>query len=132
MNLLLDASLPPRLARALHQLASPEHRVDHVRDVLGNDASDRHIADHLAAHPGSSLIGIDLETTATPHRLDLIREGHVPVVLLRRDWLDFPPWEMSWKLAARLPAIVARIARSSAPTVYLCPPPGEGPIRKVS
>lgn len=132
MNLLLDASLPPRLARALHQLASPEFHVEHVRDVLGNDASDQHVADYLAQHEGTAVVGIDLDITSTPHRLDGLRAGGRPVLLLHEDWLMLNAWDQSWQLAALFPAIIRKLAKTQGSATFLVPRLNAGRIRKVA
>ena len=132
MNLLLDASLPPRLARALHQLASPEYRVEHVRDVLGNDASDQHITDYLVQHEGTAMVGIDLDIISTPHRLDGLRACGRPVLLLHEDWLTLIAWDQSWQLAALFPSIIRKLAKTEGPAIFLVPRLNAGRIRKVS
>ncbi len=132
MNLLLDASLPPRLARALHQLAQPTHRVEHVRDVLGNDASDLLISDHLAQHAETALISIDLQTTSTPHRLENLRATRRPVMLLHESWMTLNAWDLSWQLAAVFPDMIRRISASAQPSIFLVPRHEHGRIRKVS
>ena len=132
MNLLLDASLPPRIARALHQLSTPAHRVDHVRDALGNDASDQHVADFLRDHDTTALVGIDLGITETPHRLEALAALGGRIALLHHDWLTLPPWDQAWQLAAVLPALFRKLERTPPPFVLLTPRPGQGRIRKVA
>jgi len=132
VNLLLDASLPPRLARALHQLGTPSFRVDHVRDALGNDASDQHVADFLRDHDTTALVGIDLGNTETPHRLDNLAALGARVALLHRDWLTVSPWDQAWQLAAVLPALLRKLERTPPPHVLLVPRHGQGRIRKVA
>lgn len=132
MNLLLDASLPPRMARALHQLGQPGIRVDHVRDALGNDASDQHLADFLRDHDPTALIGLDLGITETPHRLEALAAAGTRVALLHRDWLASGPWDQAWQLAAVLPALLRKLERTTPPFVLLVPRPGQGRIRKAA
>lgn len=132
MNFLLDASLPPRVARALHQLASPVHHVAHVRDVLGNDATDRHIADYLRDHADTIYILIDLDTSMQPHRLLALLAWGVPVMLLHEHWLLLTAWEQGWNLAALWPLIIKKVSRQSDPAVYLVPRPDAGRIRKIT
>jgi len=132
MNLLIDASLPPRIARALHQLASPVHHVAHVRDVLGNDATDRHIADYLRDHTDTALIGIDLDTSTQPHRLQALLAWGVPVMLLHEHWLSLTVWEQAWHLAVQWPSMLKKLSLQTSPSVYLVPRPNTGRIRKVS
>jgi hypothetical protein len=130
VNLLLDASFPPRMARALHQLGAPAHRVDHVRDALGNDASDQHVADFLRDHDTTVLVGIDLGISETPHRLEALAALGGRVALLHRDWLDANPWDQAWQLAAVLPALLRKLERCPPPAVLLVPRFGQGRIRK--
>lgn len=132
MNLLIDASLPPRIARALHQLASPVHHVAHVRDMLGNDATDRHIADYLREHADTALIGIDLDTSTQPHRLQALLAWGVPVMLLHEHWLSLTTWEQAWHLAAQWPLMMKKLSSQTCPAVYLVPLPPTGRIRKIT
>ena len=132
MNVLLDASLPPRMARALHHLASPAHRVEHVRDVIGNDATDAHLADHLRCHPDTVLIGIDLDTATQPHRVQALLAWHIPVMLLHADWLSLNAWDQAWHLAAGWRMIIKKVAAYPGPAVYLVPLSEAGRIRKIA
>ena len=132
MNVLLDASLPPRVARALHQLASPSHHIEHVRDVLGNDATDQHIADYLRDRADTVIIGIDLENSSNPHRIQALLTWSVPVMQLHEDWLTLSMWDQAWQLAAQLPSIIKKVAKDGGAAVYLVPPHHAGRIRKIT
>jgi len=130
MNLLLDATLPPRLARALHLLLQPEHTAAHVRDLLGNDASDRMLLQHVHEHPGSLVLGIDLEVIDNPHRLAAMRECRCPVFLLSSAWLEVSEWNLVWMAAKRMPSILEIARTVPGPSIYLVPPVDKGRIRK--
>jgi len=132
MNILVDAALPPRLARALQVLVRPDHSVCHPRDVLGNDASDRHLHDYLRSQPDVIVIGQDFDLIEHPHRLAALREWDRPVFLLSAAWLDAEPWTQAAMLIERLSAIVAKAAKASAPRIYLVPPARKGSIRTLA
>ncbi|HMO52182.1 MAG TPA: hypothetical protein PKE26_13580 [Kiritimatiellia bacterium] len=130
MNILFDASLPPRLARALRILNAPTHEVVPIRDVLGNDASDRNIQDYLTHKPGLVVV-MDLEITEHPHRRLALLEWGCPVCVLSASWLAHKPWDMAWMLIRRWPAMLAK-TDGAAPAIYVVPPPGQGSIRKLA
>jgi len=132
VNILLDSTLPPRFARALHILLQPEHSVAHVRDVIGNDATDQHVMDHLANHPETIVIGLDLDTTANPHRLEFLRQWNSGVFLLHTSWMKMDQWEQAWMLTRRLQEIIKKATASTSPDVYLVPAGLNGRIRKAT
>jgi PIN like domain len=132
MNILLDSTLPPRFARALHILLQPDHSVVHVRDLIGNDATDQHIMDHLANHPETIVVGIDLDTTAHPHRLEFLRLWNSNVFLLQSSWIKMDQWEQAWMLTRRLQEIIKKTTASARSAIYLVPAGLGGRIRKVA
>lgn len=130
MNLLLDSTLAPRLARALNTLLQPEHSAAHLRDILGNDVSDSMVIQHIKDHPGSMMIGVDLDVIDNPHRVAALRECGCPVFLLSSAWLELAEWSVVWMLANRLPAMIDTARTVPGPAIYLVPPVDRGRIRK--
>jgi len=130
VNLLLDATLPPRLARALHVLLQPDHSAAHIRDILGNDASDSMLIQHIQDHPGSLILGIDLDIIDNPHRMAALRECGCPVFLLSSAWLELNEWSLVWMLTNRLPSILHTAEKIPGTSIYLVPPFDKGRIRK--
>ncbi|HMP90743.1 MAG TPA: hypothetical protein PJ991_11110 [Kiritimatiellia bacterium] len=130
MIIVLDASLAPRLARALHLLWQPDHEVRHVRDVLGNDASDQNQVDYLSATDGSMLVGMDLDVTGNPHRMAALQSYKRPVFLLSRTWLDLSMDDQGWLLAYWIPRLINKVSATSTPGLYLIPPSTSGRPRK--
>ena len=132
MNILLDTTLPPRFARALHLLMHPDHSVSHVRDLLGNDATDQHMADHLIEHPDTFVIGIDLEVSEHPHRVGEILAWNRAVFLLHADWMESELWDQAWMLNSRIPDMLKKVSAVNAPAVFLVPADAGGRIRKLA
>jgi hypothetical protein len=132
MNILLDATLPPRFARALNLLVQPDHTAAHIRDILGNDATDRHVADHLETNPDIIVIGVDLEISSNPHRAYSLRTWQRPVFLLHAGWANSDLWDQAWKLTRRIPEFIKKSLVDKKPEIYTVPAGIAGRIRKVS
>jgi len=132
MNILIDATLPPRTARSLHTLLHPGHSVSHVRDILGNDASDQHISDHLRDHPDTIMIGVDVDITSHPHRLAALRAHQRSIFLLASAWTDEPVLTQAWMLINWMPRMIQTSESSKSAAIYLVPASPSGRIRKVS
>ena len=130
MNIWLDPTLSPRLARALADVLTPPDAAGHLRDVLGHDASDVHVADFLAAHPGSTVIGIDLDIAEQPHRLAVWRARPADGVLLTPAWLDLAPLTQAWMLIRRIEELRKKIDPAH-PAIWHVPPVNDGRIRKL-
>ena len=132
MNLLLDASLPPRFARSLNLLFQPDITCSHVRDILGNDASDRHVADHLQQHEQAIFLALDLDITGQPHRLEVLRGLKRPVFLLSSAWASSSPEDQAWMLTYWVPRIAQKAAALRGPSICVVPAEARGRIRKLS
>jgi len=128
MNLVLDTSLSPRLARLLDAALGPAHRVVHATE-LAEQATDRMIADHVAAHAPALIIGMDLDVTAHPHRMAALKEMGAAVALLTTDWLTHDPVTQSWMLLRLMPRLLKK-AQVSANPILLVSPGNGGSIRK--
>lgn len=132
MNFLLDATLPPRLARALHALAQPEHRVLHAREIHGQNVTDEQWAATLHETPDAAVLSLDLDISDHPHRIAAVQAWERPVFLLTMAWLDHTPWEQAWMLTRLLPAIIAKAAAAPGPVIYTVSPGLKGRIRKLA
>lgn len=102
----------------------------HARDLLGDDATDIAVRDHLAGQHVSLMLALDLDLSDHPHRLEALQKGSVPVFLLSPAWLGLDPLEYAGQLCLRLPSILTRTETLSGPSVWIVPPPGQGSIRK--
>lgn len=130
MNLLFDATLPPRLAHALDALVRPEHRVLHVRDLRGPSATDEQWLATLRETAGGAVLTMDLDIADHPHRIAAVLAWERPVFLLACAWLDHTPWEQACMLTRLLPAIIAKAVAATGPSVYMVSPGRKGRIRK--
>jgi hypothetical protein len=130
MNIVCDASLSPRLARSLRELLAPGRAVTHVRDALGDQATDQAIATFVHSASPSMVLSVDLDISDNPHRMLALRAWRCPVFLLSAAWLELEPTAQAWMLIRMLPAMLAKAGAGDAPVIYSVPPGPKGRIRK--
>lgn len=125
MNILIDASLSPRIARALDA-------------VFGSDdatcASVGAMADAALAcrEQAGAWIGIDLDSSTQPHRMTALAEMGRHLVLLAPEWIDLSPADQASLLLRVMPRILKRL-RGSGERLTLLVTAGPAPrIRKAT
>nr|WP_207145310.1 hypothetical protein [Afifella marina] len=62
---MIDENLPPALARALNEILSPDHEVQHLRQLFPPATSDRHWIEELSAQGRWVVISGDRRITRT-------------------------------------------------------------------
>jgi len=132
MNIILDATLPPRFALMAQALFEPVHQTTHTRTALGHDATDERVREFVGAQPGAVVISVDLDISDNPHRIAALREWGVPVFLLTSSWLELGPTDQSWMFIRALPAMIGKAQAIPDPSVYLVAPGLKGRIRKIA
>ncbi len=128
MNVLLDRSLPPRMARSLRELVRPDDRVESVRDRVHGVLPDR---DWLAAADGAILIGVDPDIRNNPHRLEAWKQCGCPVLLLSPDWLGLPLWDQAWMLMCWFDRVREQPSAMASGFVYEVPAGFPGRFKKL-
>lgn len=132
MMLICDATLPPRVARALHLLAGPQQSVIHLRDAPGAQATDEALAGFVQSQPDAAVISMDLDMSDQPHRLAALREWGRPVFLLSTGWLELASWDFAWMLARLVPVMSNKARAIPGPAMYVVTPGLNSRMRKVA
>jgi len=132
VKILIDATLSPRIARALDALVKPAHNVLHVNDLGGAQTTDRHILDFLKGVDDAVVIGTDLDIVDHPHRIAALREWNCPVFLLATDWLELTPDHQAWKLMGQMPSLLKKVQPGAKSVIYLLPAKLKARIRKIA
>lgn len=132
MNIVVDSSLSPRIARLLAAVLEPEHRAMHQNDLATGAATDAGLADHLASLSNALLLGLDLEITGHPHRLAALRELGCSVALLSPEWFKVPPPGQAWMLLRLLPRLLKRVQEAKSPVLLTISAGNQPSIRKAA
>lgn len=132
MNIVIDATLSPRIARTLDAVLGPEHRVTHVRGLSDGQATDAQLHEFTSANNPALVIGLDLETTAQPHRLAALKEFNCHAAVLATDWLKIRPTEQAWRLLHVFPRLLTRVQSSSGLCLVSISAAKGLPIRKIA
>jgi len=132
LKILIDATLSPRIARALDALLKPAHSVMHVSDLGSAQTTDQHILDFLRSVDDAVVIGTDLDLVDHPHRVAALREWNCPVFLLATDWLKLTPDNQAWKLMGHMPSLLKKIQPGAKSVIHLLPAKPRARIRKIA
>jgi predicted nuclease of predicted toxin-antitoxin system len=108
----VDNNLSPKIARALHALAAPEHEVVHLRDKYKEDTKDEDWMRALAQEHEWVIISGDVRIRKNPHEVKAWREAGHTIFFLRKGWTNIKPFEQASKLFHFFPEIV-KLASSS-------------------
>lgn len=109
MKFLLDNNLPPKLARAIHQLVEGEgHSVVALRDRFSADAVDEEWIRLLDREGDWVVISRDRYSkrmTSGAVERELLRGSSLVVFVLDKGWRAFHDWELAWRLIRWWPTL---------------------------
>lgn len=77
MKVIVDENLPPALARALNEILSPDHTVQHVRDRFPAGTTDREWIETLSAEGRWVVISGDRRITRSPAERHVFRRSRL-------------------------------------------------------
>lgn len=106
MRFFLDNCLPPRLAKCLHVLSSPEHSVTHLRQKFDADVSDPVWIGALSKEGNWVLISADKRITRNPQNRAAWLKSGLTGFFLDKGWSNKGFDEQAWRLVRWWPDIV--------------------------
>jgi hypothetical protein len=112
MRFFLDSWFAPRHARALNELARPEHSFDHLHDKFSSEGKAEDWVAAIQKENGAILISGDHHGPRSAHECRAWRETGLTVFFLNEDWMSVPPLQQHTKLLLLLNKIVARAEES--------------------
>ena len=87
MRFFFDNNLPPKLAKSLHVLVEPHHRVVHLKEKFAANATDETWMLDLAKQEDWVIVSGDLRIRKNPHEIAAWRSaGHT--IFFLEAWLD--------------------------------------------
>jgi len=124
VNFFFDNNMPVKLARALNELQSPNHRVCHLRDKFKQDVDDIKWLNALANDQDSPWIIVSgdmrISRNAVERKawLDL---GHI-IFFLSNGWTNIIPNDQLWKLVKIFPKIIDEAGKAKPGSGFIVPP----------
>jgi len=119
VNFFFDNNLSPKLARSLHILVDPDHRVIHLKNRFPADTADTVWMQSLATEPGWFIVTADIRISKNPHELKAWQEAGHTVFFLKPGWLNLDFWTQAWKFNKCFPELIAAAGRSRAGSAFL-------------
>ena len=112
MKFLIDNNLPPGLASALNELASPfGDTVVHLRRKFAEDVADIQWMSALSDEGGWAAVTQD-RLSRNPAERAVLRKTNLTAFILARGWGSLEYWEKAWRLVRWWPSI-AKVAGHS-------------------
>ncbi|RXF69602.1 hypothetical protein [Hansschlegelia zhihuaiae] len=108
MKVLIDENLPPRLARALHELLKPQHQVYASRALFGTGVKDLDWMARLNAEGGWVVISGDRRITRNKHEAAAFRASNMIGFFLSKGLQKSPLLKQMERLCALWPSIEAQ------------------------
>lgn len=108
MTFLFDNNLSPKLARSLHVLVEPEHRVEHLRDRFPAHTPDVEWMRALTGEPNLVIVTADIRIGQNPHEVSAWRESGHTIFFLKPGWHSLDFWTQAWKFNKCFPDLIRK------------------------
>lgn len=122
MKFFFDHNLPPRIARALHELSKDDgHSVVANRDKFDPRTPDVEWIRVLGEEGDWVIVSGDRRISRNPAELEVWMESGCTAFFLDRSWSKLPLWEKSWRLVQWWPILVQTAESVGSVAGYLVP-----------
>lgn len=118
MNFFFDNNLSPKLARCLHVLVEPEHRVVHLKERFAANTSDEVWMGALAAETGWVIVSGDLQIKKNPHEVEAWRQAGHTTFFLKDRWINLGFWEQAQRFVKYFPEIISAADHARAGSMF--------------
>lgn len=133
MRLFVDNCLPPRLARALHELSEPDgHSVIHLRAKFEPNAADEVWIPTLGQESDWVIVSGDVRITRVPHLRETWAQSGLTAFFLEKGWTNLKLWDQSWYLVRWWPYILSQAAMVEAGSGFFVPAKPSGKFKPVA
>jgi len=107
-----DNNLPPKLAKSLHVLVEPHHRVVHLKAKFAANATDEAWMLDLAKEQDWVIVSGDLRIRKNPHEIAAWRSAGHTIFFLKPGWINLPFWTQMWKFVKCFPEVLRTAERA--------------------
>jgi len=120
MKCLFDNCLPSRLAKTLDCLEGENGiSVTHITDKFSPDIKDIDWMQELGKEDKWFVITRDNMIKKRPHELKAWRESKLLIVFLKKNWINYNFWEISWRLIKYWPEIKKNVSSIKSSSIIL-------------
>lgn len=119
MNFFVDNCLAPKLTRALHEIAQPDHNFVHLRDKFKPSTPDVEWISSLAKEKNWVIISGDWRITRKPLEKQAWKDSELTGFFLKRGWTNIEPNVQLSKLAILYPEIIKAASKHPSKTGFI-------------
>jgi hypothetical protein len=119
VNFFFDNNLAPKLARSLHVLVQPEHKVVHLKDRFEPNVEDEEWMRTLAREESWVIVTADVRIRRNPHEVAAWKEAGHTVFFLKPGWTDLSFWDQAAKFTKSFPEIRSTAERARRGSGFL-------------
>ena len=124
MKFFFDNCISPKLARAIHELAQPEHEVVALRDKFSEDVIDAVWIPALAQEGDWVIVSGDLRIRTRPRERELWKAAKLTTFFMAKNFVRLDGWEQVRWMIDKWPQIVDSAQRFTAGSAFEVPQRG--------
>lgn len=124
MKFFFDNCISPKLARAIHELAKPEHEVVALRDKFSADVTDTVWIPELAGEGDWVIVSGDLRIRTRPQERELWKAARLSTFFMAKNYVRLDAWEQVRWMVDKWPLIVDSAQRFAAGSAFEVPQRG--------
>jgi hypothetical protein len=118
MKFFLDNGLAIRHARALNEMAEPDHTFTHLQEKFAPETKDEEWIRALGHEGGWIVISGDYRIGKNAHERRAWHESGLTAFFLSKGWTNIPPLQQHSKLALILPEVIEEASRAPTGTGF--------------
>ena len=131
MKFFFDNNISIRLVRALRELLSDRHVIQHLRDRFRPNTSDIEWIEELARESGWIIVSGDLRITRNRLESEALRHSRLTAFFLAKGWMNRPPLEQAWRLIRWWPGLLEEARHANPGTGFRVPLRPAGKLKRI-
>lgn len=124
MNFFFDNCISPKLARAIHQLVLPEHRVVPLREMFESHTPDIDWLQTLGGEGGWIVISGDMRIRKRPKERDVWKAARLTTFFMADGFQEVGQWEQVRWMIDKWPLIADQAAKVTPGAAFIVPKRG--------